>query len=80
MQTIKTIDSFFYKKLGENIRSLREHKGMTQKELAKELGISRPLLVNYEYGYTKIKHKYWQRICNALEISPDFDVDVNVRR
>lgn len=39
--------------IGEKLRKLREESGMTQKELAKKLEVSRPLITQLERG-TKV--------------------------
>lgn len=68
MQKIKTIDSVFYKTLGEKIRNAREKKNMTQTELAKKIGVSKSQLINYEYGYSKLKPRMYSDICWALDM------------
>ena len=37
----------------ENIKKLREEKGLTQTELAKQVGISQPMIAQYE-RYMKV--------------------------
>lgn len=34
--------------IGKNIKKYRENKGLTQTELAEQLGISQPLIARYE--------------------------------
>ena len=36
--------------IGDNIKKLRESLGMTQEEMAKELGVSRSVIANLEYS------------------------------
>lgn len=43
-----TIDTKWKQVLAEQIRQAREDAGMTQDELAKELGVSRQMVINYE--------------------------------
>lgn len=78
MQQITTIDKQFYAELGKEIRRIREHKNITQKELAQETGFSRPIIINHEYGYSKLKPRKWERICKALGISPDIKIEVKI--
>ena len=78
MQKIKTIDASFYRVLGNKIRKAREKKNITQRELAKEIGISRTQLISYEYGYTKMKPSIFAKICVALETQIN-DVFVEMR-
>jgi transcriptional regulator with XRE-family HTH domain len=44
----------FYKKLGEKIRNLREQVGLSQAELANQLGINRVVVSQIESGQRKI--------------------------
>ena len=79
MQKIKTIDFVFYKTLGEKIRNAREKKDMTQTELAKMIGVSKSQLINYEYGYSKLKPRMYLDICRALNMRiNDLFVDMKI--
>lgn len=79
MQKIKTIDSVFYKTLGEKIRNAREKKNMTQTELAKKIGVSKSQLINYEYGYSKLKPRMYSDICWALDMRiNDLFIDMKI--
>lgn len=53
---------------GERIKKLRKEKGMTQKELAKKLGISASQIGNYENGYRNPKLSTVRKIAEALEV------------
>lgn len=39
--------------LGDRLRKAREWAGLTQQELADEMGVSRKTIVNYEHGATR---------------------------
>jgi len=59
-------------KFGEKLREQRKKHNLTQEELAKELGLTRRSLVNYEQGasYPKERGLYYR-------LAEFFDVDVN---
>ena len=59
-------------KFGEKLRLQRQEKGLSQVELAKELGLTTRTLINYEGGntYPKAHEMYYK-------LSAFFDVDVN---
>jgi Predicted transcription factor, homolog of eukaryotic MBF1 len=56
------------KQYGEMIIAARGAKGMSQTDLAKEVGISRPALSNIERGISKPSPVTWYKIAQALEI------------
>lgn len=49
----KTVEAC-YKSLGKWVRSRRQHFGITQADLAKRIGLSRPSLVNIEAGRHRV--------------------------
>lgn len=58
-------------KLNEKIKQLRIDNNMTQKELAKKLGVSTVSLQRYEYGRFRISYE------NILKILEIFDISLN---
>ncbi len=58
-------------KLNEKIKQLRIDNNMTQKELAKKLGVSTVSLQRYEYGRFRISYE------NILKILKIFDISLN---
>ena len=78
MQVIKTIDSYFYKELGLQLRNIRQEKRLTLNEISKKTGYSRPLIDRWELGITKIKPSQFERICNVLSIPTMLKVDVQI--
>ena len=78
MQSIRTIDSNFYRELGNQIRAIRQHREMTLWELAKETGFSRSLIDHWELGLNKIKPKQFERLCEALQVSNNIHVEVKI--
>ena len=53
--------------IGENIRHLREKSGITQTELARRVGISRPMLAQIERGTKSCAMQLGRLIAQELE-------------
>lgn len=53
-----------------NVRRVRRERGLTQEELAREVGVSRQTIVNIEQG------RYKPSILLALKIAKVLDTDV----
>ncbi len=75
-------------KLYEKIKKLRLDNHMTQKELAKKLGISIPTLQKYEYGDYKIKNEIIVKMSEIFNVpieellsisDNDTDVDKKIK-
>ena len=59
--------------IGDRIAEARKAKGLTQEELAHEIGISRPNMCRYETGSIKeIPDKMIVRIADALRVTPAY--------
>lgn len=56
--------------LGENIKSIRTKKGITQLELARNLDVSVRTIQNYESGNREPNMNTLMKICSFLECSP----------
>ena len=54
--------------LGKQIKDIRKRKGLTQKELAKELGISANALCSIENGYACPTGMTMEKICKVLDV------------
>lgn len=54
------------RELKEQIKALREKKGMTQKELAMKLGVSRPTVTLWERGVNRPRTTMLVDLANAL--------------
>jgi transcriptional regulator with XRE-family HTH domain len=65
------------KKLGSNIRRVREERGFTQEAFAQEFGIDRAYYGRIERGQINLSAKMIFMLAHALETSPDqfFAVD-----
>lgn len=56
---------------GERIVYLRKEQGITQKELAKKVGVSRQIMRLYEYDLAEPKLFVFMRLADALGVSLD---------
>ena len=54
-----------------NIRRIREERGLTQKALAEAAGVSAPFLYDLENGNRNAKPETWARIAAALGCTID---------
>ncbi len=54
--------------VGENIKRIRKDKRMTQRELAKKMGVTHTVISGYERGTRKPKAETLSRIAEALEV------------
>ena len=61
--------------IGNKIRALREENGISQKKFAKELGISYGTLQSYEYGTTKPKIDFIERLAEKFKIDVSYFYD-----
>ena len=60
------------KVIGENIPFHRKEKGLTQKQLADEIGVNRMTIARYEQGLYSPKSSQIESIAEALDVSPLF--------
>jgi transcriptional regulator with XRE-family HTH domain len=65
------------KEIGEKIRGLRKHAGLSQEKLAEMVGVSFQQIQKYENGSTMLNTDKLQRVSNALKVpaSAFFDED-----
>jgi transcriptional regulator with XRE-family HTH domain len=61
----------FYKVMGERIARLRRRQGISQLELGRRLGLSRPAVSNIESGQSGTTAYRLNLICRILGCSPD---------
>ena len=57
---------------GERLRRRREEKGMTQQQLAQQLGISKSAVGNYETGVSMPREDVLLRLFSALDAEPNY--------
>ena len=62
--------------IGIKIKRLRESKGISQKKLASQLGVSSSRLSNWEQGINRPDVDILSAICEALDVSADKLLDV----
>jgi transcriptional regulator with XRE-family HTH domain len=60
-----------YKKLGKNIKEIREEKNMTQGDIHRASGLDRAYISRIESGLINPTVSNLEKIANALNISPD---------
>lgn len=59
--------------IGNRIKNLRNEKGMTQGELAKVLGVTKPAVQKYENGgINNLKRETIQKLCEFFGVPPVF--------
>lgn len=66
-----TKDSAFFKALGERIAHARKERGMTQAQLADQLGIAQQTLGHYEVARARIAADLLPKLAEALDVSLD---------
>ena len=62
--------------IGIRIRKFRKKRNMTQKDLAKKIGVSNSRISNWEQGINRPDADMLVAICNALEVSPSDLLDL----
>lgn len=59
------------KTIGRRLRELRQHRGLTQAEVAEQLGIDQTLVSNYERGAARLHGALVAGFAKALKVSTD---------
>ncbi len=59
------------KRVGENLKAARRAKGLTQKQLAAELGKYQSDYSEYETGKVRLDYEKIVYLCRRLDITPD---------
>jgi len=62
----------FMQQLGDRIKLLRKQKGLSQTDLAKQVGISYAQVGRYETKGAQPSAEVLKKIADALDVSPDF--------
>ncbi len=65
------------KNIGDNIKSIRKQKGISQKELAKALNVSQAAVSQFEKGSTSLKLGTIQKIATALDVPYLYLIDTH---
>ncbi len=61
-----------YMNMAEKLRSLRKQKGLSAKEVATELNITRSAYTNYECGIRLPAYEILIKICKFFDITSDY--------
>lgn len=56
--------------IGDNIKRLREARGMTQEQLADQIGVTRPTVTQWETGWSSPRMGRVTQIAGALNVDP----------
>lgn len=62
-------DEKFLKKFGANLKKVRQAKGISQEDLANELGFSQPHIVKIELGQVNTSISHAAAIAKAMKVS-----------
>lgn len=65
------------RKIGQNLKNARKAKGITQKEIAKELNKYQSDYSEYESGRIQLDYEKIIYLCKRFDITPNelFDID-----
>lgn len=70
--------------IGKRLKEARERKGLTQRELAKMVGVTGPAITNYENEVSHPKEQVMYALIDALGVDPNFlfqdCVDIGTKR
>lgn len=58
--------------IGERLRLLREHKGISQSKLANQLGVPSQSVSNYERGFRQPPAEFIRKAADFYEVSVDY--------
>lgn len=71
----KVLCKLAYMKMSDRIKSRRLKRGMTQEELAKNVGVSRVSISQWERGDTSPKGENFYKLAKSLLASPEWLID-----
>ena len=69
--------NFSHEETGKRIASFRKLQGLTQKELAEKIGVSRTVITDYENCRIRIYDEMLVRLSKALNVSIDEILGIN---
>lgn len=61
---------------GDRLRALRQELGLSQEEIAKKIGVSRPAYVNYEQGKSRPVRKL-EQLATLFNVSSDYIMGIS---
>jgi transcriptional regulator with XRE-family HTH domain len=71
LSTMNTRDEQFFKELGTRIAQARKEHGLTQHELAEQLGVAQQTLAHYEVGRARMPASMLPTLARLLTLSLD---------
>ncbi len=71
LKTMNTRDEQFFKELGTRIALARKDHGLTQQELAEQLGVAQQTLAHYEVGRARMPASMLPTVAQRLTLSLD---------
>jgi transcriptional regulator with XRE-family HTH domain len=71
LMTMNTRDEQFFKELGARIAQARKDHGLTQQQLADELGVAQQTLAHYEVGRARLPASMLPTLARLLTLSMD---------
>ena len=74
---LKSLDRLFYQSLGQEISRIRHQQGISLKEIAEELSVSKQMIDNFELGKNRLSEEKFTKICRYLGIKPNLNVNVS---
>ena len=60
------------KKFGERLKDVRKDSGMSQADVASEIGVTKSAYANYEQGIREPSLRVLKLICDVLDVSCDY--------
>ena len=69
-------DDKYLKKFGANLKKIRKEKGVSQEELANDLGFSQPYMVKVESGVVNPSISHVVAIAKRLKVSVSSLVEI----
>lgn len=76
---LKSLDKHFYKSLGQEISRIRHQQGISLKDIAEELSVSKQMIDNFELGKNRLSEDKFTKICKILNIEPNINVNVKFK-
>lgn len=64
--------------VGENLKSARKAKGISQKQIANELGKYQSDYSDYETGKIQLDYEKIVYLCNRFDITPNELFEINI--
>lgn len=76
--TKNTLESQFFKLLGEQLTFARRKKDLTLKEVSQHLNKSKQTIDYYESGKCKISQVDFEKMCKIYDLQGNINIDVKI--